>query len=70
MSKNTQNKNKQIVQAVRINLAASQVKQLAEKFNCTPQMVRNAIRYTSLTEFSDKIRLGAKEILLKEANKI
>ena len=70
MNKNTEKTNKDIVKAARIRLEASQIKELAEKFSCTPQMVRNACRYTSLTEFSDKIRLGAKELLIQEAKKI
>ena len=70
MGKNTQNKSKEIVKAVRIRLEASQVKELAKKLNCTPQSVRNACRYISLTPASDEISLGAKELLLQEANKI
>lgn len=70
MGKNTQNKTKAIVKSIRIRLEASQIKELAKQFNCTTQMVRNACRYISLTEFSDKVRQGAKELLLKEANKI
>jgi len=69
-NKKTQGSNKELVKAARIRLDASQIKELADKFKCTPQMVRNACRYTSLTPFSDEIRLGAKELLINEANKI
>lgn len=70
MSKNTEKTTKELAKSIRINLQAEYVRELAKKFNCTPQHVRNALRYISLTESSDAIREGAKEILLREANKI
>lgn len=73
MSKSTKSKlmtNKELVKATHIRLAASQTAELSKKFGCTTQMVRNACKYTSLTELSDQIRQGAKELLISEANKI
>lgn len=69
MGKNNKN-NKELVKSVRIRLESTMIKELAKQFDTTTQMVRNACRYISLTEFSDEIRQGAKQLLLQEAGKI
>lgn len=54
----------------RIELSEGRKKELATKFKCTTQAVRNALKYQSDSDQARAIRKAAKSILLKDAKNI
>ena len=58
------------MQNKRIRLHPIYVKDIEAEFNCTAQTVRMSLQYVFNSELSKLIRKRAKDLLIKEANKI
>lgn len=55
---------------IRIDISSTQKNKIAKELGCTSQNVRNALAYLNNSKQAKQIRAKAREILLKEVEKI